>query len=156
MIIVSKNKGLILSWILVLSLFSIIRFANSFCYGSNGLNGTCYTSAECSSKGGTASGTCAQGFGVCCTSKFKDKKTYWFLYGPDIWCTTNCTCSFTNDYWWNFHLILHGLVCLTSCGQTATVNNTYWANPGYSSTYSTAGQCSLTVKKCASNICQIR
>merc|ERR1712045_773217 len=31
-----------------------------------GYNGTCYTAAECSSLGGTASGTCASSFGVCC------------------------------------------------------------------------------------------
>ena len=62
----NRNKRLN---ILVLSLFSIVRFANSFCYGNNGLNGTCFTSVECSKNGGTASGSCAQGFGVCCTSK---------------------------------------------------------------------------------------
>merc|ERR1712241_825312 len=30
------------------------------------MNGTCYTSEECASKGGTASGECAEGYGVCC------------------------------------------------------------------------------------------
>ena len=29
-------------------------------------NGTCYTQAECSALGGSASGTCASSFGVCC------------------------------------------------------------------------------------------
>ena len=29
-------------------------------------NGTCFTSNECSSKGGSSSGSCAAGFGVCC------------------------------------------------------------------------------------------
>ncbi len=29
-------------------------------------NGTCLTSVECANQGGTASGTCASGFGVCC------------------------------------------------------------------------------------------
>ena len=28
--------------------------------------GTCYSSSECSSKGGTVDGNCAAGFGVCC------------------------------------------------------------------------------------------
>jgi hypothetical protein len=55
----------------VLSLFTIVRFANSFCYGSNGYNGTCLTTAECALSGGTSSGSCAAGFGVCCTSKSK-------------------------------------------------------------------------------------
>lgn len=29
-------------------------------------NGTCFTSTECEEKGGSASGNCASGFGVCC------------------------------------------------------------------------------------------
>ena len=31
--------------------------------------GTCYTEQECSDRVGTASGPCADGFGVCCVSK---------------------------------------------------------------------------------------
>jgi len=98
-----------------LSLFSIVRFANSLCFGTNGFNGTCLTSAECASlNGGTASGSCASGFGVRCT------------------------------------------VLVSTCGSTITRNNTYWRNPGFSNAYSTAGQCSVTVQKCTSNICQLR
>ena len=50
----------------VLSVFNVVTFPNSACGASNGYNGTCYTSSECSAKGGTASGTCASSFGVCC------------------------------------------------------------------------------------------
>merc|ERR1711936_264962 len=50
----------------VLSVFNVVTFPNSACGASNGYNGTCYTSSECTSKGGTASGTCASSFGVCC------------------------------------------------------------------------------------------
>ena len=49
-----------------LSVFNVVKFPNSACGASNGYNGTCYTSSECSSLGGTASGTCASSFGVCC------------------------------------------------------------------------------------------
>merc|ERR1712241_758503 len=49
-----------------LSVFNVVKFPNSACGASNGNNGTCYTSSECSSLGGTASGTCASSFGVCC------------------------------------------------------------------------------------------
>ena len=49
-----------------LSVFNVVTFPNSACGASNGYNGTCYTSSECTSKGGTASGTCASSFGVCC------------------------------------------------------------------------------------------
>merc|ERR1711862_235887 len=50
----------------VLSVFNVVTFPNSACGASNGFNGTCYTSSECTAKGGTASGTCASSFGVCC------------------------------------------------------------------------------------------
>ena len=33
-------------------------------------NGTCYTDAECQTREGTASGSCAEGYGVCCVCKF--------------------------------------------------------------------------------------
>jgi len=48
-----------------LSLFNVVKFQNDLCSGSK-KNGTCYTKQECESKGGTESGDCAQGFGVCC------------------------------------------------------------------------------------------
>eukprot|EP00094_Tigriopus_californicus_P013712 TCALIF_13269-PA protein Name:"Protein of unknown function" AED:0.59 eAED:0.59 QI:0/0/0/0.33/0/0.33/3/0/68 len=42
-------------------------FTNDPCVGQGNRNGTCYTTAECASKGGLSSGTCAQGYGVCCS-----------------------------------------------------------------------------------------
>ena len=56
------------------SLFTIVNFKNDACISSSSLssgstayrNGTCFTSSECSSKGGSAKGNCASGFGVCC------------------------------------------------------------------------------------------
>merc|ERR1719189_2187366 len=50
----------------VLPVFQVVKFPNDICSGSS-LNGTCYTSEECSSKGGKNDGSCASGFGVCCT-----------------------------------------------------------------------------------------
>merc|ERR1719228_143054 len=52
----------------VFSLFSIVQFPNEACASTSGTysNGTCFTSSECSSKGGSAQGNCAAGFGVCC------------------------------------------------------------------------------------------
>ncbi|XP_015586174.1 uncharacterized protein LOC107263461 isoform X2 [Cephus cinctus] len=47
-------------------LFSVVRFANSQCTGTNNFNGTCFTRRECTNYAGTASGTCANGLGVCC------------------------------------------------------------------------------------------
>ena len=37
-------------------------------------NGTCLTSIECSNKGGSGSGECAGGFGVCCVFMIRYKK----------------------------------------------------------------------------------
>ena len=48
------------------SIFNVIKFPNDPCVGSGSLNGTCYTSTECTSLGGTSSGSCSSGFGVCC------------------------------------------------------------------------------------------
>ena len=32
--------------------------------------GTCYTAEECEDNSGTASGSCADGYGVCCICKY--------------------------------------------------------------------------------------
>jgi len=56
------------------SLFTVVNFKNEACVSTSSLstgstnyrNGTCFTSSECSSKGGSAKGKCAAGFGVCC------------------------------------------------------------------------------------------
>merc|ERR1739844_260202 len=50
----------------VLPVFQVVKFPNDICAGAS-KNGTCYTAEECSSKGGTSDGSCASGFGVCCT-----------------------------------------------------------------------------------------
>jgi len=54
------------------SLFSVVTFKNEDCQSQDNTamngprNGTCFTSTECSDKGGKKSGSCASGFGVCC------------------------------------------------------------------------------------------
>ena len=49
------------------SLFSIVQFPNTECTTASSSQGTCYTGSQCTSRGGTADGSCASGFGVCCT-----------------------------------------------------------------------------------------
>jgi hypothetical protein len=56
---------------LVLSLFTIVSFQNLPCVSGSGNNGTCYSSSDCSNLGGSASGSCASGFGVCCLCELK-------------------------------------------------------------------------------------
>jgi len=43
-----------------------------------------------------------------------------------------------------------------TCGGTISTNRTYIRNPGYSSSYTTAGTCTWTLAKSASNICMMR
>eukprot|EP00093_Oithona_nana_P001154 01154.XXX_2401_3142_1 [CDS] Oithona nana genome sequencing. len=53
------------------SLFSVVTFPNDQCTGKSSgsveVLGTCFSESECTSKGGSADGNCAAGFGVCCT-----------------------------------------------------------------------------------------
>ncbi|XP_059081957.1 uncharacterized protein LOC131879615 [Tigriopus californicus] len=48
-------------------IFNVIRFANDPCAGTGNRNGTCYTEVECFNRKGVPAGTCASGYGVCCT-----------------------------------------------------------------------------------------
>ena len=50
----------------LLNVFNIVKFPNDGCNATSGSYGVCYTSSECSSLGGSSSGSCASGFGVCC------------------------------------------------------------------------------------------
>jgi len=87
----------------VFSLFSIVQFPNDACRSTSGTysNGTCYTSGECSSKGGSAQGNCAAGFGVCCTfsvsatsSRVSENCTY--IVNPNYPRWVICTRGLTN------------------------------------------------------------
>ena len=49
-----------------LTVFNVVKFPNEPCTASTNYNGTCYTATECKTLGGTASGSCASSFGVCC------------------------------------------------------------------------------------------
>jgi len=84
----------------LISTFQIVRFPNDVCIGSSTRNGTCYTSAECSDKGGTSSGSCADGFGVCCVfivtscgTSSSENNTYWTT--PTSLSTSTTSCELT-------------------------------------------------------------
>ena len=69
------------------SLFHVIQFPNTECETTDGNQGTCYTSSECLSRGGTSNGGCASGFGVCCSfveecgGETYQNGTYFIRYG---------------------------------------------------------------------------
>merc|ERR1712109_161487 len=66
-----KTAMKLLSTFLTLAIFSIVTFPNSECQSTKDKEnkGICYSSTECSGKGGLAEGNCAAGFGVCCVIK---------------------------------------------------------------------------------------
>ncbi|XP_059098558.1 uncharacterized protein LOC131892742 [Tigriopus californicus] len=64
-----------------LSLFQVIQFQNGPCSTGGTRNGTCYTSNECTSRGGASVGSCANGFGICCA----------FALGCGDMSSENCT-----------------------------------------------------------------
>lgn len=49
-----------------IAIFNVVKFQNTECTGGNNNPGTCYTTEECEDRKGTADGTCAEGYGVCC------------------------------------------------------------------------------------------
>lgn len=50
-----------------IGIFNIVKFDNDVCLSDTAnMNGTCYTAEECTDRNGVASGTCAEGYGVCC------------------------------------------------------------------------------------------
>lgn len=84
----------------LISSFQIVKFPNDPCVGSADRNGTCYTSQECADKSGTSSGSCADGFGVCCTfvitncgSTTSENNTAWTT--PTNLPNTATTCGLT-------------------------------------------------------------
>jgi len=85
----------------VLSIFNIIKFPNEPCIGTGSKNGTCYTADECTTRGGTNAGACAQGYGVCCSfsvncgSTSSENCTYFESKGGEIGqCKVEiCPCS---------------------------------------------------------------
>jgi len=59
------------------SLFSVVAFPNDECTTETATDnefykGVCYSEQDCGSNGGTASGSCASGFGVCCLFRISD------------------------------------------------------------------------------------
>ncbi|KAL1517877.1 hypothetical protein ABEB36_001583 [Hypothenemus hampei] len=54
-----------------LSLFTYVQFNNQACAGPSGETGTCVAPADCKRKGGISIGSCASGYGVCCTITVK-------------------------------------------------------------------------------------
>merc|ERR1712223_226591 len=78
-----------------IGIFNVVKFPNDVCKGSGSMNGTCYTKEECSNRAGTASGSCAEGFGTCCVisvssgSSSSENNTYLIMASTSTTPTTN-------------------------------------------------------------------
>lgn len=48
---------------------TVVRLSNELCTAPDGTSGTCVGRLECAKQGGTVSGVCGKGFGVCCVTK---------------------------------------------------------------------------------------
>lgn len=53
----------------VLGLTYIVRYQNTACSNPDQESGTCLADAECSRRAGTNIGSCANGYGTCCSFK---------------------------------------------------------------------------------------
>jgi len=50
-----------------IGIFNIVKFPNDVCQSDTATKlGTCFTAEECATRNGVASGSCADGYGVCC------------------------------------------------------------------------------------------
>ena len=105
-----------------LNLFSVIRFSNVPCTTKIGINGTCYTEKQCSGglrysslsliqmltimieKLGVAQGTCAGGFGVCCTFSTKCGGT---TYENSTYLSTDMSTSLCRYLHVNMSILFH-------------------------------------------------
>ena len=96
------------------------------------MNILCLISEECSAKGGSNSGSCAGGFGVCCTSKIQSNTSeYIFLTKNPLF-----------------------LVSL-SCGGTSNDNTTYLVQGGTTSSPASPS-CTYKICPCSNDICRIK
>lgn len=57
----------------VIGLTYIVRYQNTACSNSDQESGTCLADAECNRRAGTNIGTCANGYGTCCSFKVSVK-----------------------------------------------------------------------------------
>lgn len=51
------------------ALVNLLRFQNTACHSDQEESGTCLSDAECSRRSGINIGTCAHGYGSCCSFK---------------------------------------------------------------------------------------
>lgn len=53
----------------VAGMMNLLRYQNTACHNDQDESGTCLADAECSRRAGISIGTCANGYGSCCSFK---------------------------------------------------------------------------------------
>ncbi|KAJ8975888.1 hypothetical protein NQ317_011359, partial [Molorchus minor] len=73
-------------------------------------------------------------------------------------CYTRRQCSQANGVGTSSCASGIGVCCVIqrTCGETSTLNNTYFVSPGFPNAYTDSSLCSFTIQKCNSGICQVR
>merc|ERR1712240_57835 len=134
-----------------LSVFTVVEFPNIVCNAQgNTRNGTCYTRSECVAKGGSASGSCASSFGVCCVFEtscgdvtLAENNTY--FTSTDIERGSNCrltVCKCSNDICQlrlDFETFVLNVPITKASASTTTGNSQ--ANIGNAGTFTQGGTC---------------
>lgn len=79
-------------------IFDLVKFPNDVCDGTGYRNGTCYTAAECTEKGGTTDGACAEGYGVCCIFSIgcgqSTNENITYILGGDDFMDSDASCEY--------------------------------------------------------------
>jgi len=125
-----------------------VTFPNDPC-DADTKNGTCYTAEECSQKGGTNSGSCASGYGVCCTfalncgQQSSENNTYFESKGTESGsCTLKiCPC---NDNICQLRLDFETFSLTGPSSETTAVCDGIFGQCKYNTdaeTFTTASQC---------------
>lgn len=77
-----------------LEVFQVVEFDHVSCTSSSGLEGTCLPEYKCTESGGSTMGSCADGYGTCCVSKYLYYKYYdLILFCPYFLLGTYCSFS---------------------------------------------------------------
>lgn len=120
-------------------MFTVVQWGQSLCQAPSGENGSCFRNAdECNLRRGIPSGPCAEGHGICCVCKSVTFFIIEKLIKP-------------NRYQWAMPYLV-----MSTCGEIARYNGTYFVNPNHPDPYEETGSCQLTINKISSDICQIR
>ncbi len=114
---------------------SVDRFKNDRCTASGDESrvGTCYTPEECTMLSGTNSGTCAGGYGTCCTCEIMKYYCHMKVKLRSV--------------------IYHCNAVSIGCGGKSSENCTYFESSMSDS--ASFEECSAAICPCSHNICQV-